>query len=261
MEISITNPIKAELFTNIFQNIKIFTDHISIMCKDTGIYVQTMDSSRVSIIEMSLPKDWFDVYSHTVDVAIGISSSILYKILNAREKSQNIQIVYDGDSSDVLSIHYTNETNGKNNYDKHFEVPLIDLEVEHMEIPPIDYAAEFTVPSGIFSGLINQLKMFGDSLEISCSEEKIILSSNSPDSGKMSVEINIDDLTSFSINEGEDLNLSFSLTYLHNICMFNKLAKDMDVKLCNQYPLSILYDLGNEGFMKFYLAPKINDDN
>jgi proliferating cell nuclear antigen len=218
-----------------------------------------MDTARVSIVELSLPTEWFDKYIHTVDVSIGISSSILYKILNARMVSQAIQIVYENESNDTLSVHFTSED--KKTFDKHFEVPLIDLEVEYMEIPPIDYVAEFTVPSGVFSGLINQLKMFGDSMDITCSEEKIILFSNSPDSGKMSVEMNIDDLTSFSINEGEELNLSFSLNFLHNICSFNKLAKEMEIKLVNNYPLAIVYDLSNDGFMKFYLAPKVDDSN
>jgi len=259
MEIKITNPIKAELFTSIFQNIKIFTEHVSILCKSTGIYLQTMDSSRVSIIELSLPSTWFDGYAYTVDISIGISSNILYKILNAREKSQNIQIVYDNGSDDTLSIHFTSEE--KNNFDKHFEVPLIDIEVEYMAIPPIEYVAEFTIPSVTFSGLINQLKMFGESMDINCSEEKIVLFSNSIDSGKMSVEMNIDDLTSFAINEGEELNMSFSLNYLHNICSFNKLSKALGIELCYNFPLSIIYDLSDEGFMKFYLAPKINESD
>jgi len=257
MEILIANPVKADIFTSIFQNIKTFTDHISILCKETGIYIQTMDSARVSIVELSLPAAWFDTYKHTVDVSIGISSSILYKILNARTVPQTIQIVYENDEKDTLSVHFTSED--KKTFDKHFEVPLIDLEVEYMTIPPIEYVAEFTVPSGVFSGLINQLKMFGDSMDITCSEEKIVLFSNSPDSGKMSVEMDIDDLTSFSINEGEELNLSFSLNFLHNICSFNKLAKEMEIKLANDYPLAIVYDLNGEGFMKFYLAPKIDD--
>ena len=259
MEIVITNPVKADIFTSIFQNMKTFTDHIAILCKDSGIYVQTMDSARVSIVELSLPSAWFDTYTHTVDVSIGISSNILYKILNARTVPQVIQFVYENASNDTLSVHFTSED--KKTFDKHFEVPLIDLEVEYMTIPEIDYVAEFTLPSGVFSGLINQLKMFGDSMDITCSEEKIVLFSNSPDSGKMSVDMNIDDLTSFSINEGEELKLSFSLNFLHNICAFNKLSKEMEIKLANDYPLAIVYDLNCEGFMKFYLAPKIDDSD
>jgi hypothetical protein len=70
MEIVISNPIKADIFTGIFQNMKTFTEHIAILFKDTGIYLQTMDSARVSIVELSLPATWFDKYTHTVDICV-----------------------------------------------------------------------------------------------------------------------------------------------------------------------------------------------
>jgi proliferating cell nuclear antigen len=259
MEIIISNPVKAELFTSIFQNIKIFTDHISIVCKTTGFFFQAMDNSRVCIIELEIPSTWFDTYSVPVDVVIGINSNILFKILNAREKTQNIRIVYNDDNSDTLFINFTSED--ARIFDKRFEMPLIEIEIDQMEIPAIDYITEFTVPSSVFSGLINQFKTFGDTLHIFCSEEKIVLSSNSVECGKMSVEMNIDDLSSFSINEGQELEMSFSLLYLHNICCFNKISKEMEIKISDNYPLSIIYDLQNEAIMKFYLAPKINDSD
>jgi hypothetical protein len=106
--------------------------------------------------------------------------------------------------------------------------------------------------------------MFGDTMEIQCSEEKILLVSHSPENGKMFVEIKIDDLTTFIIDEGGRLNLSFSLQYLHNICLYNKLAKEIEIKISEAYPIQIIYDLGGEtdrtAKIKFYLAPKIQDD-
>lgn len=145
-------------------------------------------------------------------------------------------------------------------YDKHFQIPLVDMEVELMEIPGIDYEVEFSLASVNFANIVTQLKMFGDSMEIQCSEEKIILYSNSTELGKMSVEISVNDLTEFSINEGCQLKQSFSLLYLNNICMFHKLSKEMNIKITENYPIYILYDLGEEAQMTFYLAPKINDD-
>lgn len=259
MEIIISNPVKAELFTSIFQNIKIFTDHISIICKTTGFFFQAMDNARVCIIELEIPSTWFDTYSVPIDVVIGVNSNILFKILNAREKTQNIRIVYNDDNSDTLFIDFTSED--ARIFDKRFEMPLVEIEIDQMEIPAIEYITEFSVPSMIFSGLINQLKSFGSSLDIFCSEQKIILCSNSVECGKMSVEMNIDDLSSFSINENEEIQMSFSLLYLHNICCFNKISKEMEIKISDNYPLSIIYDLQNEAVMKFYLAPKINDSD
>lgn len=258
MEIIISNPAKAELFASIFQNMKIFTDHISIVCKTTGFFFQAMDNARVCIIELEIPSAWFDTYSVAVDVVIGINSNILFKILNAREKTQNIRVVYNNDNSDTLFIDFTSED--KRIFDKQFEMPLIEIETENLQIPAIEHNVEFSVPSSVFSGLINQLKTFGDTLHMNCSEEKIVLSSNSVECGKMHVDMNIDDLSSFSINEGEEIQMSFSLSYLHNICCFSKISKELEIKISDNYPLSIIYDLQNEAVMKFYLAPKINDD-
>jgi proliferating cell nuclear antigen len=250
---------KPDIFTCIFQNVRSFTEHISIIFKKEGIYFQTMDSSRISIIELTLPNTWFDTYNFTStgDIVLGISSNILFKILNAREKQQKIHLVFE--ENDTLSIHFTSDD--KSVFDKHFQCPLLDLESETMVIPDIDYAAEFTLQSSVFSTLINQLKTFGDTLDLECTEQQIKLTAKSPECGTMAVEVPIDDLNAFSINEGEELNMSFSLQSLHHICMFNKVTKEINIRLCSEYPLSVVFPITEEdAHLRVYLAPKITDE-
>lgn len=251
---------KPDIFTAIFQHVRNFTEHISLICSPTGIFFQTMDNSRVSIVELTLPNTWFDTYTFTYkgDMVIGLNTNILFKILNAREKQQKIQIISNND--DTLEIHFTSED--KSVFDKHFCCPLVDLESERMTIPNnIEYVAEFTIPSANFSTIINQLKSFGDTLDIECTEEQIQLVAKSTESGTMSVEVPIDDLNSFAINEGEQLKLSFSLVCLHNICLFHKTAKEMTLRLVPDYPLSVVFPITEEdAHLKVYLAPKISDE-
>jgi len=292
MEIVIDNHIKAECFTTIFQHVRCFTESINICFTEDGLSFQTMDTAHVSIVELNIPKDWFSQYKCSQDIVLGINVSILHKILAVKEKTQNLKIVYDNESPDSLEIHFINnekmveeivnvvleepsKTKGKGkgqkkekitkisetkNYDKHFEIPLIDLEMERMEIPEIEYDAEFSLASTNFSNIVNQLKIFGDTMEIQCSEEQIKLYSNGVESGKMSVEISVNDLTEFSINEGYELKLSFSLVYLQNICAFNRLTKEIEIKICSGYPLCAMYELGEDANMRFYLAPKLDDE-
>lgn len=259
MNIIIQRLDKAELFTAVFQHIKVFNEHINIHFESERLYLQSMDSSRVLIFEMILSKDYFDEYENTNPVVIGINSVILFNILNTRDKTQKINIKYENDS-DRLQIHFTGEN--KQEHDKHFEIPLIDLETDMLEIPELEYQAEFTIGSTNFANIINQLKLFGDSIEIKCSEEeeKILLSSNSIDTGKMTVDIKMDDLSSFTIDESADLNLSFGVKYLHNILLYNKLTKEIDIKLSNNYPMRVCYNINDTSRMLFYLAPKINDE-
>jgi proliferating cell nuclear antigen len=261
MNIVIHNQQKSECFAAIFQHIKLMTDNINIVFDQEKMYVQSMDNSRISIFEITIPRTWFDEYTipgNVSGITIGISSTILFRILNIRDKMQSTHLVYSTlDDSDKLFVHFLSDA--KSIFDKHFEIPLMEMESEVMSVPDFEYAAELSVLAPYFANIIGQLKLFGDTLEVQCSEDKIMMSSTTTESGKMSVEIGIDDLTEFAIEEDADLHLSFSLTYLHNICMYNKLAKNIDIKLSNNYPMRVDYDIGEGASIKFYLAPKIED--
>ncbi len=132
-----------------------------------------------------------------------------------------------------------------------------------MEIPDIEYEAEISLPSTNFAILIYQLKGFGEVLNIKCNENDIQFISNSMESGSMRVEIKIDELTGFSIIEGENINVSFGLQYLNTISSYCKISKTVELKIRRNYPIRIDYLFGEtgaeEGSIKFFLSPKIED--
>jgi len=278
MEIIINDCLKSESFTTIFQCMKNFTEFINIHFNEEGIYFQTMDNAHVSVVKLNIPGNWFSQYKCSSNTVLGININILHKILATKEKNQILHIIYESEK-DSLEIHFLNNIETKENgkkgrkgkkteevnnemksYDKHFQIPLVDLESEEMSIPSIEYDVEFSLFSVNFSNMVSQLKMFGDTMEFECSEEKITLFSNNSEFGKMSVVMNVDDLTEFSINEGSHLKQSFALTFLNHICAFHRLAKEIEIKIVKDYPLYIFYNLGEDANISFHLAPKINDD-
>lgn len=269
MEIIIRDPTKIETFTMIFQHVKLFTEHINLFMEKERFFVQLMDKSHVSIFEIYLPNTWFDEYNCNSEggFTVGIHSSIFFKVLGTCDKrQQQIQILFDNNDSDKLFMNFTNNSDtsitGNKEFDKHFEIPLLDIDSETMHIPEIDYQAEFSIPSAVFANMISQLKIFGDTLDISCSENAIQMSSISNEAGKMSVDIPIQDLNSFAIQEDQELNLSFSLLHLYNICLYSKLSKDIDIFITNDYPIKFVYRLfgSEDSKIIFYLAPKISDN-
>jgi len=260
MNIQITNSVKAEAFSSIFQHMKLFTESVNVMFEPDRMFIQAMDSARVSIVEMYLPADWFDKYEHKKSgtITLGINTTIMFKVLSTRDKIQSILLNYDMNQSDKLGLEFTSES--KSVFNKNFEIPLMDIDEEMMEIPTMDYQAEFSLPSANFASLVTQMKLFGDTLQFECSEDKIQMSAVSQDVGKMNVNIPIDDLNAFSINEGEELNISFSITHLGSICAYSKIAKDIDICITNNYPIRLTYLLNDSGAkFVFYLAPKMSD--
>jgi proliferating cell nuclear antigen PCNA len=262
MEISITNVGKAEQFAQLFQHIRLFTEHVNLSFEKDRMFMQSMDSARISVFELVLPSTWFDTYTLTADasITIGLNVSMLFKILNTRDKIQEIFLKLTTIESDTLFVDFT--CNNKSVFDKRFELPLMDIDCEVMQIPETNSDADLSINSGVFSSLVNQLKLFGETLEIQCTEEKITMHSISHETGKMTVDIDIDDLTAYSITEGEIMKLSFGLTMLHNICMYSKLSTEIDICLTANFPMKIVYALGdNNAAFTFYLAPKINEDD
>ena len=275
MNIVIKNANKADIFVSIFQYISKFTENMNLMFEKDRFYMQTINTSHVVILEICLPKEWFDIYEIGDQThSIGVNTSLFYKVLKKREKSQQINICYNvNGNSDRLQFFFTStgeEDNVDDNtdkkkkedeliFDKDFEIPLMDIDEELLSIPNMDYQAELSLSTDKFANLINQLKDFGETLEIQCSEEKITLSAHSSENGKMMTRILIEDLTEFSIEENEIIQMEFALKYLHEICLYQKISKLVELKISKDFPMRIMYPLGNENdaTFLFYLAPKM----
>lgn len=258
MEILIKNPTNSEIFTTLFQHMKLFTENLNVYFHEDKVFIQGMDHAHVSIFEINLPKLWFDEYKLETGITIGINTNMLFKVLNTRDKSHNIHLILNDENSDKLEIHLLSENNNVMNLN--YVIPLIDIDSEIMSIPDTEYQAEISLPSTTFSTLIDQMKLFGETFNIICNEEKVQMNSESIDCGKMYVDIPIDDLNSYAIEEDETLNLSYSISHLKNICFYSKISKDIDIYLKKDFPIKIVYSLNSEeAHATFYLAPKIDD--
>ena len=142
MEIIIENVEKAQSFVQIFQNMKSFTNTVSIILKDDKMYVQGMDNAHVSMFELSMMNTWFDSYKIEKEVVLGINVLIFAKILGIHKPSQKIILLLT--NSDNLDISYISEDK---EFNKDFRMPLIDLDMDLMNITDFDFDLEFIMES------------------------------------------------------------------------------------------------------------------
>ena len=261
MFLQIKNLERAEILQIIFQNVKLFTNNINIIFRPNQVDLQCIDSAHIAIMEIHIASTWFDEYKlsdNIENLVIGVNAAIIGKMFGTRDKIQDITIECD-DDPETLSIKFNSDN--KNVYNKIFEMPLMDLDIDLLEIPEMEYEAEFSMPSHIYASLMSHLKLFGETMEINCSEDTILLNASSVESGKMSTAISIDDLNEFAIDEGGNLNISYSLLYMCNIANFHKLSKDIELKFKQDYPAKIKYNLGtDDATVVFYIAPKIREN-
>jgi len=255
MKFSITDKTKKELFVALLQIIKNCSNTINAFFTVDSLQIQGMDHSHICLFESILVADWFNEYTFNSgsDTAnICCNSGVLHAILSKHDGS-SITVEYEGEPD---SLNISLETTKKTDFNKYFKMPLIIFDYELMCIPESEYAADFSISAKKINEITSQMLSFGDDVTISCGDESISLKTDGM-SGDMLVTVSTDDLTEYSISE--NLELSYSLNYVAKMCLTSKLSEEITFSLHPELPMRMLYNLSDNSYLKFYLAPKCNE--
>jgi proliferating cell nuclear antigen len=259
MKICIQKKEDVKKFANIFKNIGNLQEFFKLNFTKTGVTGQAMDSAHVCLFELNLVADWFGEFEIEEDgISVGVASSLFCKMIDCITEDQTITITM-GEDDDRISVDLV----GGKGLNKYFELPLIDIDVESMEIPDTEYTVDMILKSDLFSELVDEFALFNEVLNLKCTEEFVQMTANG-EAGKMSVNMKNDDIIELAIEEESDTQLSFSLLYLHKMCMFRKLSPTLSLHLSVDIPMKLEYKLGDNSeedpnYMRFFLAPKIDD--
>lgn len=260
IKIQLSDKKKKDVFVSLFQILKNCSSVIS--CKFTTelLHIQGMDKSHVCLFDAKIQSNWFSSYEIKETINLSFDSNVFHSIISSKSDLQDLFILIEDDNTDTLHIHFIpqEKENKKGDFKKLFKMPLTEYEYDEMNIPTVDYDAEFSLSSKQISEMFNQLSNFGNDIIIKCSEEDISLTTNGI-TGEMRVDVPIDDLSSYSIVEGDEIILTYSLSYINKMCITNKLSNDIEFSLSNNCPMKISYDLGDNCLLQFFMAPKMNE--
>lgn len=264
MQAFIKDETKCEVFGYIFQHLKLFSQNINLRFCEDKLYVQGMDGAHVSIFELKINSSWFDKYQVDKDTVVGVNSNIIFKILNTRSQNQTIALSVEGDNFEVDLVEVDLENDKKNDFNKYFKVPTIEIDCETLEIPDAEYELNMTINSKKFKSIVDQLATFGDVIAITNSNETIHLKSESDEEGAMKIDVNLNDLEGYEFEEDIKIDATYSAKYIQNMTQFLKISKNVQILITNNMPIQISYhidgDTSEENYIRFFLAPKIQDD-
>ena len=274
MEFYINDKKKAECFSVIFQNTKDFSDHTVMYFDENGLFMQGMNNSHVCLYELRIPSEWFHNYNYTSStekLLLGINNETIYKIINTKQEEHSIYFKYT-DDTDHMEINFkknteekkdsTDSTDSKSSQtlvlDKYYQIKLIDLEENLLEIPETEYNVDIMIPTKSFADIIQELTIFHTDLKIICTDEKIDLIANG-NNASMKANIDIDDLNEYAIEEDYEYKQNYSLEFMKLMTQFSKLSNEIFIGLSDSTPMKVEYKF-QEGVISLYLAPKIDDD-
>lgn len=229
-------------------------------CSDAGIALQAMDNSHVALVSMLLRTESFEVFRCDRNIALGINLGSLTKVLRAAASDDKLTIRAE-DSPDVMNLIFEAKTTDRIS---EYDIKLMDIDQEHLGIPETDYSATIQMPSAEFQRICRDLGALSESVSIECTKEGVKFSAQG-DIGSGSVQLrasaNLEDpKKGINIDLTEPVALTFSLKYLINFCKASGLADTVSLSLSAEVPLLVEYPLSENGYLRFYLAPKIGDE-
>ena len=246
MRLIIENKSKLETFVGIFQLLKNWSSHINMQFEKDKLYIQTIDKSHICFANIEIKNNWFSEFDCLTNHKISVDSTHLAILMSYALKHNKLELKFDEEGeenkADKLCINFLSSKENKGGFEHFFELNLIDMNEYSLEIPTVEYDVEFTIPSKKLVDVLLELNTFGSDLNIKCSETLVELNANG-DFTKLKVNIPIDDLDEYVINEGEDINISFSLNHLSKMCASMKLSSTINVALSLSNPMLLKYNL------------------
>lgn len=249
----------ASLLKKVAESMKDLCKDVNFDCSEKGIEVQCMDSSHVALVSLLLRECAFSEFKCERPVSLGMNIDSLTKILKMTGTNDSLKIRYQNDA-DTVNF----QCEGSDDRLADFDLKLMTIESEHMEIPEQHYKVVARIPSAEFQKICRDLKEFGETIQISGSKEGLkFMVQGDLGSGNVVLKPREGEKPEekVTLTVHEPVTATFALRYLVNFSKAEKLCGSVELGLGPDAPLLVKYDLesGENGHMKFYLAPKIDE--
>jgi len=253
--------VQGSMWKKILESIKDLLNEAIFDCSSTGITLQAMDSSHVSLVSLSLKSDGFDTYRCDRNLSMGINLGNMTKIMKC-SGNDDIITVKAADEADTVSLVFESPNQEKVS---DYEIKLMDIDSEHLGIPETEYSCIVKLPAGEFQRICRDLSQLGDSVVIACTKEGVKFSA-SGELGTGNIKLSQNASTdkedeAVVVDMNEAVCLTFALRYLNFFTKATALSGQVTLSMSQDTPLVVEYKIPDLGFLRFYLAPKIEDQD
>jgi proliferating cell nuclear antigen PCNA len=248
MEIHIAD---AHLFRKSMDALRDFLPQAQIHVAAEGLRIRGMDASHVGFVDYFLSSQDCQELRVPADTVMGISTTILSKVLGTAGNAEQLKLSY---KEDRLCISFTGEGRSAS-----FEIPTLDINEDAIVLPEMSYGATVRARAGDMANLIRDVAMFGDEAILSLNDEGFHVRAEG-DLGKGAMTLEPTDDRDMTL-EGDSIEISFGMKYLQQIVKScTPLAAYMEIAFDPAHPLRVTSRFGKASYFIAYLAPKVQED-
>ncbi|CAI0392986.1 unnamed protein product, partial [Linum tenue] len=252
--------VQGSLLKKVMDAIKDLVNDANFDCSSASFALQAMDSSHVALVALLLRAEGFEHFRCDRNISMGMNLGNMAKMLKCAGNDDIITIKGD-DGSDTVTFMFESPTQDKI---ADFEMKLMDIDSEHLGIPDAEYQAIVRMPSAEFMRICKDLATIGDTVVISVTKEGVKFSARG-DMGSANIVLRqnttVDKPEEATIIEmNEPVSLTFALRYMNSFTKATPLSNTVTLSLSAELPIVVEYKIAEMGYIRYYLAPKIEDE-
>jgi proliferating cell nuclear antigen PCNA len=248
MEIQISD---ASLFRRSIDSLREFLPQAQFRISEEGLRISGMDVSHVGFVDYFLSAKDCESVRAPRDTVIGISTTILSKVLSTAGNADHLTLSENGD---VLKLSF--KTDGRS---ANFELSTLDIDEDRVDLPEMSYGAIIKARTADIASMVKDLSLFGDEVTLCLDEEGFHMKA-AGESGKGELVLEPTDDRDMTM-EGDNVEIRFGMKYLQQILKScTSLTNYMELSFDPSHPLRVKCMFGKESHFIAYLAPKVSDD-
>lgn len=243
-----------KLLKNIIELFKDAVGSANFKFTPNGITMQAMDSSHISMASFTLSTDVFALYEchHTVDLGIDLAN--LFKVLKVVTNKDDV-IGLETIQQDRLSVQIKNSKTEKEYV---FDLKLIDIDVEELEIPPTPDGWQVSIDASEFLKNVTIMTDFCDTIEIGCSDGKMYFMAKGDMADAMAstgadCKWVGDDATKSNVV------LKFSSMLIKQYGSGKQITDKVNFVVAPEHPILIQYKITDNSYVEMFIAPKMEE--
>lgn len=249
--------VQGSAFKSLFEVLREVLHDVNLTFNDQGMKIMTVDGSRVALVYAMLEAHSFEVYHCEGTLNLGVNLGHVHKLIKSSSNHDTITLYVKRSNTEELGIEVTQPE--KRSVSR-FVLKLLDVDIEDIKIPDVDFSSIITLPSQYFARLCKDVSAISDTITITSRGLQLIISAK----GDFASQETIIDQTTTQ-RGGSDPEEEVSGSYLIKyILLFNKassLSSTLELYLKKGWPLVSSFKVASLGELRFVLAPKVEDED
>lgn len=244
---------KASFLKNSIDAVKDIVVQTNVDWTEEGITIQGMDASHVALSNVFLSKKDCIFYHIKESITIGVDMIRLSKLLGISDNEDSLEFFIKSDDDATINMSLVSVDNKKRS---HFQIPLLDIDSESLNIPDMIYKGQVAQNSTNILNTVRDLSIFGDSVTLGIENDEFKIKVEG-DFGKGERAWKDGILqTTKNINE---LKQSYPVKYMLMALKGNCVSPNVLLEMSSGSPIRISYSFGNGSKIINYVAPKMEE--